>query len=147
MNRRTLWAIFCLFIVYGATIPFHFTSDLAAVREHLQRVSLNPFMSPATGRRVSIPDVVQNVLLFVPFGVLGMLGSRVQPAMLRVAWVTLLGAALSTFVEAVQLFTTDRVSAVSDVLTNTTGTFLAALAANTVDRAARRLAQAARRRG
>jgi len=139
--------IFSLFIVYGATIPFHFTSDFGAVREHLQRVTYNPFLSPATGRRVSIPDVIQNVLLFVPFGVLGMLGSRVQGAIRRITWVTLLGAALSTLVEVVQLFTTDRVTAVSDVVTNTAGTFLAALAANAVDRAGRRLVEAAKRAG
>jgi len=147
VSRGSLWALFCLFIIYGTTIPFHFTSDLSAVQEHLQRVTLNPFLSPATGRRVSIPDAVQNVLLFVPFGVLGVLASRVPGTMLRIAWVTLLGAALSVSVEALQLFTTDRVTATSDVLANTVGGLLGALAANTVDRAGRFLTRAAQRAG
>jgi hypothetical protein len=39
-------------------------------------VRVRPLLSPDTGRRLSIPDVVQNILLFVPFGALGFLACR-----------------------------------------------------------------------
>jgi VanZ family protein len=85
---------------------------------------------------MSIPDGVQNVMLFVPFGVLGGLACRrrvaSQPA--RVALVTVAGASLSALVEALQLLTTDRVTAASDVAANTLGAFAGVVA---VDQARR----------
>ena len=126
-----LWIVFALFVVYGTTIPFHFAESAAEVRANLARLSPNPFLSPETGRRVSIPDTVQNVLLFLPFGLLGFL--TLQPR-LRSAWLalvvtTILGGLLSGGVEALQLLTVDRLSSVSDVVTNTAGAFSGALAA------------------
>lgn len=136
MSRGNLWVIFCLFILYGATIPFNFTLDLRVVSQHMAAVRWDPLVSPETGRRVSIPDVVQNVCFFLPFGALGVMAGRgPRFTIRRILWVTLLGAALSILVEVVQLFTLDRVTSVSDVTTNTTGAFLGALGANTVARA------------
>ena len=79
-----LWIIFAIFVVYGTTIPFHFAESAAEVRANLARLSPNPVLSPETGRRVSIPDTVQNVLLFLPFGLLGFL--TLQPR-LRSEWI------------------------------------------------------------
>jgi len=141
-----LWIVYIAFILYGATIPFQFTSDLALVRQHLAIVRLNPLIQPDSGQRVSIPDEVQNVLFFLPFGILGALaaGPR-RRGVGRVVQITLLGAALSVFVEAVQLFTLDRVSSVADVATNTAGAFVGAVGADTIDRLSKRgLAIAAR---
>ena len=75
---------------------------------------------------------MQNVLLFVPFGALGVLsGKRTKRFELRrVLLVTALGAALSVFVEALQLFMTNRVTSVSDVAMNTTGALLGAFGAD-----------------
>ena len=126
-TRRTLWLLYAVFIVYGCTIPFHFSGDRAAILERARHVSLNPFVSPDTGRRLSIPDTVQNVLLFVPFGALGMLGAVRGRRLLRLMAVTALALALSTSVEALQLMTTDRVSSVADIWTNTLGAFLGGL--------------------
>ena len=126
-----LWLVFAIFVIYGTTIPFHFAESAAEVRANLARVSPNPFLSPETGRRVSIPDSVQNVLLFLPFGLLGFLTlqPRVGSALVALVVTTIVGGLLSGGVEALQLLTADRVSSVSDVVTNTAGAFSGALAA------------------
>ena len=64
------------FILYGTTIPFNFVLDRQQVLAHLSRVTLNPLISPDTGSRVSIPDFVGNVLLFVPLGFFGVWVAR-----------------------------------------------------------------------
>ena len=125
------WLVFSAFIVYGGTIPFRFVDNTAAIGRRLADLPLNPLMSPETGRRLSMPDVAQNTLLFIPFGILGVwagaAGSRLT--LRRVAVVTASGLALSVIVEALQLCTVDRVASVADVLTNTLGAGLGAFAA------------------
>lgn len=133
--RRTIWLLFAVFIVYGATIPFHFVGSRAIVLDKLSHLPLNPLVSPDTGRRLSIPDVVQNILLFVPFGVLGFLAGPSADRIFgwksvrRIAWITSLGALLSVTVEGLQLLTTDRIASMGDVMSNTVGTLLGAAAA------------------
>lgn len=134
MSRR-LWALFALFIVYGTTIPFNFSHHRSFVSVKLARVSWNPLIRP-DGRRVSIPDAVQNVMLFVPFGVLGALACRRSFASRArmVAAVAASGGALSLAVETLQLFTVDRVTSVSDVTANTVGALVGAVVADGVRR-------------
>jgi glycopeptide antibiotics resistance protein len=132
--RRLLWALWAAFIVYGATIPFRFSSDGAAIHERVRAVSLNPFISPDTGRRLSVPDVVQNILLFMPFGALGMVSAMPGGRLRRLAAVTALGLGLSVAVEAVQLLTADRVTSIADVMANTAGAVLGAIAFLTLQR-------------
>ncbi|HKV98480.1 MAG TPA: VanZ family protein [Vicinamibacterales bacterium] len=137
MTTRRLWIISAAFILYGGTIPFDFIRDWHQLSEHVRTISWNPLLAPGGGRRVSIPDVVQNVLLFLPFGVLGVLaGRQAKFTLRRIAWVTLLGAGLSVLVEVLQLFTVDRTTSMSDVATNTAGTLLGAIAAHAVAGAA-----------
>jgi len=126
-HRRTLWLLYAVFIVYGTTIPFHFSGDRHAFLERARHVPLNPFVSADTGRRLSVPDTVQNVLFFIPFGALGMLGAARDRKTRRLLVVTILALLLSTTVEALQLMTTDRVSSVADIWTNTLGAFLGGL--------------------
>jgi VanZ family protein len=125
--RRVLWLVCALFIVYGTTIPFRFNPDRAAVTQKASSVRWNPLLRQ-DGRRVSIPDSVQNVMLFVPFGVLGVVATRHRwrTASRCVVFVTVSGAALSAGVEILQLFTVDRISSTADVLTNTLGTLVGA---------------------
>lgn len=125
-----LWALSALFIVYGTSIPFQFTTEPGFAAAKLARVPLNLLVSPETGRRASIPDMVQNVLLFVPFGLFGMLaiGWRTY-GLWRVAVVTVMAACLSVGVEVLQLFTTDRTSSLNDLMTNTSGALLGAVCA------------------
>jgi VanZ family protein len=125
-----LWALFALFIVYGTTIPFEFSRDPDFVRQKVAELSWNPLTRP-DGRRVSIPDSVQNVMLFVPFGMLGGLACRRSFASrgTTVAAVTAAAVALSVAVETLQLLTTNRVSSVSDVATNGVGALAGVLVA------------------
>jgi VanZ family protein len=121
--------LYAVFIVYGGTIPFHFSGDSSAILERAHHVPLNPFVSADTGGRLSVPDTVQNVLLFLPFGALGMLGAAKGRQFRRLIVVTALALLLSTSVEALQLFTPDRVSSVADLWTNTLGAFIGGLTA------------------
>ncbi len=118
---QSLWAVFSLFIVYGTTVPFQFDlpgdipSLLAEFRNFsLQETKMNA--SQITG------DLVQNILLFLPFGVLGFLsmGSGLSNRS-KVALVAGAGFSLSMTVEFLQLYSPVRHTSPVDVLTNTFG--------------------------
>ena len=141
-----LWLLFSAFIVYGTTIPFHFVGDPGLVRSNLSRVSLNPLTSPDTGALVSVADFAQNLLLFAPFGMLAMGTLRRGAWLGRVAAVTALAAFLSGAVEVLQLFTVERVTALSDVLANTTGALAGAVMSGPSSAVLQRAASFARRR-
>jgi len=130
-SRRTFWLLYAAFILYGGTIPFHFAGDTTLVAARWQRLLAHPLVSPETGRRLSIPDVVQNVLLFVPFGVLGVAaaGATGRWTWRRVGWVSLVAFGLSCTVEILQLFMRDRTASISDVIFNTLGALVGAIAA------------------
>jgi VanZ family protein len=115
--------------LYAGTIPFHFSATHESIRARLHALPLDPLISPDTGHRLSIPDVVQNILLFLPFGALGVLAGSTRRVWARVLWVTVLGAALSCLVESLQLLTSDRVASVGDVVFNTAGTAIGAVLA------------------
>jgi glycopeptide antibiotics resistance protein len=122
-----LWLIWALFIVYGCTIPFHFVSDWRVVTAHWGKVTFDLFASPVAGR-LSLPDFVGNILLFMPFGVFGSLALP-RRSRLRLVVVVALAAVLSAAVEMAQLFTDDRVTAMCDVTANVMGAFLGGLSA------------------
>ena len=118
---RALWLASALFIVYGTTLPFTFDGDSSNVAARLQRLAITtPWALQATDD-LSLPDVVQNILLFVPFGALGLLASQRGSRLVRALVVTAAGAVLSGSVEVLQLFTADRISSVTDLVTNTGG--------------------------
>ncbi len=118
-----LLALWGLFILYGTLIPFRFTHDLgqAVSKLHLVGNSLNgPF---------SRSDVVSNVLLFLPWGGLYTFRRANRPGF----WASLLGAtfsgmALSGLVETCQLFAPSRTTSLVDLVANTAGAALGALA-------------------
>lgn len=126
---RILWIVFSLFIVYGVLIPFHLCIGIEAMFSNIASISWIPFMD-SDGTRASIPDVVQNILLFLPFGFFGFL-SMARKKTIRILLITCIGALFSVSIEVLQLFTCDRTTSVTDFVTNTTGTFLGALAAFT----------------
>jgi VanZ family protein len=113
------WA---LFIVYGTTLPLSFSTtwrDLpVAVSEALGGLSHRP----------SIPDLVSNVALFAPLGLL--LAARVairgRGWVLSVTLAALAGGALSLGVELLQLFL-PRITSPWDLLANTAGAAAGAL--------------------
>jgi glycopeptide antibiotics resistance protein len=131
VNRlaNVVWIATTLFILVLTAAPFHFDTSLDSVSAHLSRIRLNPLISPDTGRRISIPDFVQNLLLFVPFGAATVSAFGGESPLHRIRSAVLLGCALSMTAELVQLLTTDRISSLADVLANTAGALTGAMMA------------------
>ena len=132
-----LWLVFALFIVYSTLLPFQFSRDPELVAHKTAVFRLNPLVRE-DGRRLSIPDAVQNVMLFVPFGVFGALAlrGRQRSGGARIAVVAATGVGLSASVETFQLFTVDRIASASDVMTNGIGALAGALLTEAVHRRA-----------
>jgi VanZ family protein len=118
-----LWLSYALFVVYVTTLPFGFDPSVDHAMSRLAAMSRNPFLSQ-DGGRASFSDMLQNVVLFSPFGALTALvlrqrrrtASRPVPLFSAAA-----GFCLSAGVETLQLFTIDRTPSLNDVLTNTAG--------------------------
>jgi hypothetical protein len=68
-----LLAAYCLFILYVCFIPFHFNFDPNFIRWRWE-VFLTESVPGRT--RASLPDVIGNIFLFVPFGILCVSGAR-----------------------------------------------------------------------
>lgn len=115
------WALLALFVIYAST------GTRAAPGARVWAPTM-----------LSWPDVAQNILLYVPVGIFGVLTLRRQrrasfaPAVLVVA----IAAVFSALVEAMQLYTSDRIGSVIDVIAAVTGTALGVLAATPASRAA-----------
>ena len=116
-TARLLWALFSLFVVYGTTIPFSFHAGLGP---GIARINLHPLGMRAGD--ISTPDLLQNILLFIPFGFLGYISLHDKKSSLKLLALVAMGAGLSAFVEFLQLFSATRWPALSDVLFNTLGT-------------------------
>ena len=100
---KILWLLFTLFIFYGALIPFNFVFDNELIASKIRHFNWVPFVR-ADGSRHSIPDMVQNVLFFIPFGFLGVL-SFAKNKFFAVFLVTFFGFVISLNVEILQLLT------------------------------------------
>ena len=86
-----------------------------------------------TDLRNGLENLFGNIVLFIPLGFLAVLALRQSLAVILG-----LGAALSLLIETTQFVLGDRWSDIDDVLLNTTGTLLGALAAIAAVAAARR---------
>jgi VanZ family protein len=130
--RRTLFFLFAVFVVYGTTIPFRFVGQFSAAERKLARILAHPLAPHDPSYGFSAPDIVQNLALFVPFGVLGVLAGSPDTrwGWRRIVVVTTLGAAVAAGVEAFQLLTRDRTASVIDLLADTLGACFGAVAAN-----------------
>jgi glycopeptide antibiotics resistance protein len=92
---------------------------------------------PATERGVSahvLIDLVGNVAVFLPLGLILALALRGRPTGRRLSLATLGGAGLSLVIELIQSALPSRVSALDDWLLNTGGAFLGAMAVCAADR-------------
>lgn len=87
-----------------------------------------------TAENLFISDIVQNILLFLPFGFLGYFSLVYKSSWARKAAVVALGASLSAGVEFLQIFSPVRYPALSDLIFNTLGTALGLLMAMTFKR-------------
>jgi glycopeptide antibiotics resistance protein len=126
---HVVWALTAVIILLLTAAPFHFDTSRTSVLAHLSRVRLHPLISPDTGRRISIPDFVQNLLLFVPFGAAAVWALGGHRPTRHIVSVVLLACALSVGAESIQLLTTDRISSLADVVANTGGALTGALTA------------------
>jgi VanZ family protein len=88
---------------------------------------------------VSIPDVVRNVVFYVPFGALGMLSglraggapagrARARAGRREVLEVILIAVFFSSVNEAMQLYTIDRVASLTDIVSAAIGASAGAVA-------------------
>ena len=126
------WALICIFIIYGSVGPF--AADGAS--------PWGPFY-------VSFADVLQNILLYLPFGCFGMLAldNRRHSFRWRAIEVAAFACGLSLIAETAQLFIVNRTASVSDVLAGTFGAALGAVLAPAVARFADGGCERARRLG
>ena len=93
-----------------------------AITKKISAISWIPLRDP-DGTRVSIPDFVQNLILFAPFGFCAFLALASEKK--RRIWLILATAAgLSFSCEIIQLFTLDRTTSATDLLSNTSGAVL-----------------------
>ena len=116
---RLIWATAALFVVYASTLPFAFVSDTAAIHANwtdaIQRSAASELAA------LSKSDFLQNVLLFVPIGFLGVASlARTRRLGALLAAVAAAGA-LSVTSEVLQLFTIDRLTSLWDLWANLAG--------------------------
>lgn len=115
-NARTFFVFCGLFIFYATTIPW----DMSQAPT-LARVSWIPGWDSERGRIWSIPDMVQNVVLFMPFGFFAFVGfERLQKKGLVLGGLLtgLVGLSLSLFVESLQTMSATRSPSATDLATN-----------------------------
>jgi VanZ family protein len=125
VRRATRWLAVCVVLVtLGSLYPWHFAwpSSLSAAWSHM--MNQRPWW---TGTR----DVVSNVVLFVPLGVLGWAVLRPSrwPMLLAVALVVGVGVAFAFALQVAQIFVPRRDPVCSDVVWNTSGLLVGVLLA------------------
>jgi VanZ family protein len=128
-RAQCLLLAYCLFIVYGSFIPFHFNFDPDFVR---WRWAI--FLTESIhGRimRASLSDVLSNILLFLPFGILCMWIEKAGDQRRRMVPSTLLasiyGLLFGVIIESGQTLSPSRIPSQLDVLCNGLGAFFGAL--------------------
>jgi VanZ family protein len=150
---RILLLAYAAFVVYGSFFPFQFRIDLDEVQRDLARFWGTLALFDARGRRLfSIADLVSNLLLGAPVGMLLVRGRLVGRGLVsRVAGVLAIEAVFAGLVEAGQILAPGRTASVVDVLAQTAGALggalvVHALGADAARRSEARLAALARER-
>jgi len=113
--------LYALLIVYGSLYPFS---------GWIAREAPFAFLDQRLFARVPLPDLLTNVLAYVPLGLMTCLALGGRRSGL--AWVlstTAVGFCLSFSMEVLQAYLPSRVSSLSDLVANTVGTLAGALTA------------------
>lgn len=120
---RVLWVLFSLYLLYGTVIPFDILVHKNLVAQKVKAIEWVPFVDKEEGGLAPRPDMLANVVLFVPFGFLGFwtMRHRSGHALTVLAAVSGLGLAQSLCIEVLQLFTRMRTTATTDLIVNTVG--------------------------
>lgn len=126
-----LWLCYSIFIVYATTIPFNVIKSNVELRHNIKVISWKPFYNTDAHAYFSKGDLITNVLFFMPFGFFGLyaLQSKKWPATSRVIFLSLIGTLLSALVEFLQMFTIDRNTSDTDLITNTLGAIVGIICA------------------
>ena len=113
------WAALALFIVYGSSGES--SGEL-------------PVAEGPTG--ISLPDIVQNILLYIPFGVFGVwtLRDRSSSRTTQFIRVIVLAMVYSSGMELLQLGSPSRIASPLDVAANVLGAAIGVMAAGQVER-------------
>ncbi len=139
--RSIRWLLFgyCIFILYGSFIPFHFNADMGFIRLQFSIFFSAPYQQGV--RNFSIPDVVSNILLFVPFGVLwagsrvrGLLDDSISLACLAAGAI---GLIFGLGIELGQVFSPGRTPSLMDAFCNGLGSAIGGAGAHVLFRALR----------
>lgn len=126
------WIILVIYIIYGTTIPFDFSLRLEDIIQRISRANYIPFYNEYTHRRVSIPDVISNLLLFIPYGFLlywGLQNKGISRGKSKLICV-FSAFVFSSFIEFLQLFSAFRTSSITDVINNIFGAYIGCILSN-----------------
>ncbi len=128
-RARVLLLVFAGFVVYGSFFPFSFHLDVDEVQRDLARFWGTLTLFDSRGRRLfSIADLVSNVLLGVPVGVLLVQGRVVGRGLVtRVVGVVAIETLFAGLVEVGQILAPTRTAALLDVLAQAAGALAGAL--------------------
>lgn len=128
---------YCLFVIYGCFIPFHFNLDPNFVRWRWEVF----LFEPIEGRipRPSLPDVASNILLFMPFGILcvwlKMAKATISRALPRTLLVTIYGLLFGLAIELGQTLSPSRSPSFIDAVCNGIGALAGAISGRVLFRA------------
>lgn len=124
------WFILVIYIIYGTLIPFDFSFQLEDIVENIKRVDYLPFYTGK--RRWFIPDVISNILLFIPYGFLLYWWLQHKGiGKVKNKLICILSAFLfSSMIESLQLFSPSRGSCTTDVINNIIGTWIGCILSN-----------------
>ncbi len=104
-----LWIGFAVVIAYGSIYPFNFQA------QDLDATTIQTFLDSCC-RRARRGDILQNVVLFAPFGYLGIIAARGGTSLLSRVWVVCIaGSALALALQIAQIYLPSRNESLQDV--------------------------------
>jgi len=116
-----LWIGFAVVIAYGSIYPFNFQA------QDLDATAIQAFLDSCC-QKPSRGDILGNVVLFVPFGFLGVIAASGGASLLsRVLVVCIAGSALALALQIAQIYLPSRDESLQDVGWNFIGIFVGAL--------------------
>jgi VanZ family protein len=120
----------------------HFAKDFSSNRHHIfipevfrpihRRILIPPWKDLSYNNRPDYSDIAVNILGFIPFGFCFFIYRQLAAPNHRVVnflVVMLAGLAISLTIELIQVWLPNRVSSMTDLLTNTTGTLIGVMLA------------------
>ncbi len=112
---KAIWIIVTVIIAYGSLFPFDFQTN------DLNWVTFDLFLRSWQARS-SRGDLLGNIILFVPFGIAGMLSTRnLRFVSLNILLVLASGLIFAVCLQFAQLYLPGRTAALNDAIWNTLG--------------------------